>query len=1018
MNLPCSSCKRSAGLGRLPKLFLLVSAALLASTFAGLAQGAWTPVTRLSPGPVELMLLLSDGTVMAANQGAGIGKAWYKLTPDSHGSYTNGTWTTLASMHDTRLYYSSQVLRDGRVFVAGGEYGTGGDNAEVYNPLSNTWTALPSTGATYYDEVSEILPNGNVLMAPVFPTTSGGTLIFLAASNTFTNGPKLFRGSYQDEASWVKLPDDSILTIDPFGKNSERYIPSLNKWVNDAVVPVDMYDPFGGELGAAFLLPNGKAFYLGGTGHTAIYTPSGTTNAGTWAAGPDIPGGMATPDAPAAMMVNGHILCAVSAPIYQDENGDNVFPSPTSFVEYDPVANAFIPVNGPTGPTDDISSFQATMLDLPDGTVLYSHFGRQLYVYRPSGAPLAKGKPVINSVTQNPDGSYHLTGTGLNGISEGAAYGDDIQMNSNYPLVRMTDTNGNVFYARTFNWSSTSVMTSNTVLTTEFTLPTNLVATVYSLVAVGNGFSSDPVPFSTTLTITAQPQGLTVNPGTNVTFSVTASGVVPLTYQWSLNASNILGATNSSLTLSNVQVSDAGSYSVLVSNNFGTVTSSNAALVVIQAPTITGQPKSLMLLAGQSATFNVAAASTLPISYQWRFNGADISGATNSAFSLPSIKDSDAGSYSVVLTNDLGGAVSSNALLTVLQIGLYGDNALGQTTPPPSPTNIISVAAGDWHSLGLRANGRVLAWGGDFVGQCDVPPNLSNAVAIAAGGYHSAAIHDSGEVVVWGANDYGQTNIPPHLGFIIGIGAGTWHNLVLRRDGTIAAWGDNEWGQTNLPPGLSNVIMVAAGGNHNLALKADGTVAAWGENTDAEGATAGQSVVPPFLSNVVAIAAGGYHSLALKSDGTIVAWGDDAQGQTDVPPGLTNVAAIAAGGAHSVALLKDGSAIAWGDNSYGQCNLPPSVSNAAGISAGAYHTLLLSSGTMPVPRLFAPGVAGHQFSALLQSSSRNHYVLSFKNALDDGAWTPLPAVPGNGALLLLSDPATNATQRFYRSQQY
>src|SRR5271165_2668576 len=102
-------------------LALAAGLAIFSFHRGALAQGTWTPLAQRPPGPVELMLLLSDGSVMAANQGNSIGKAWYRLTPDRHGSYVNGTWSTLASMHDTRLYYSSQVLRDGRVFVAGGE---------------------------------------------------------------------------------------------------------------------------------------------------------------------------------------------------------------------------------------------------------------------------------------------------------------------------------------------------------------------------------------------------------------------------------------------------------------------------------------------------------------------------------------------------------------------------------------------------------------------------------------------------------------------------------------------------------------------------------------------------------------------------------------------------------------------------------------------------------------------------------------------------------------------------------
>lgn len=493
------------------KIFFAQLYFVLATTLFG---GTWTPLANPAPGNVALMLLLPDGTVMAAEQpNSGIGKTWCKLTPDIHGSYVNGTWKTLSSMHCTRLWYSSDVLRDGRVFVAGAEYGTGTTNAEVYDPLANSWTEIPvpaglintnntinsdgSNSSGFEDSISKILPNGNVLISPVFPATNGYTVMFNPTSNTITNGPKLYRGKWQDEASWVKLSDDSILTIDPYGTNSERYIPSLNKWINDANVPVQMYDSVNDELGAALLLPNGKAFFIGGTGHTVIYTPSGNTSAGTWAKGPDLPADpngkqLVTIDAPAAMMVDGHILCAVST------NGD--YPTPTYFYyyEYEVGTNGqFVQETSPTGGyTDNISSYEALMLDLPDGTVLYSHFGTDLYVYKPSGSPLVAGKPSINSITANADGSYHLTGTLLNGISEGAAYGDDAQMNSNYPLVRLTNSVGNVYYERTYNWSSTSVMTGNEATTTEFTNSAGLPPGAYSLVVVANGIASDLVNFA------------------------------------------------------------------------------------------------------------------------------------------------------------------------------------------------------------------------------------------------------------------------------------------------------------------------------------------------------------------------------------------------------------------------------------------------------------------------------------------------------------------------------------------
>jgi hypothetical protein len=153
-------------------------------------------------------------------------------------------------------------------------------------------------------------------------------------------------------------------------------------------------------------------------------------------------------------------------------------------------------VNGPTGATDNTPSYNTIMLDLPDGTVLFSHGSSQLYVYQPAGAPLPFGKPAITGVTKNTNGSYHLVGTGLNGISEGAAYGDDNQMSTNRPIVRLIGQNGLTYYARTFNWSSTGVMTGNNSLTTEFTLPAGIPNGTYSVYAVANGIASDPVTLS------------------------------------------------------------------------------------------------------------------------------------------------------------------------------------------------------------------------------------------------------------------------------------------------------------------------------------------------------------------------------------------------------------------------------------------------------------------------------------------------------------------------------------------
>ncbi|BDI28857.1 hypothetical protein CCAX7_009080 [Capsulimonas corticalis] len=462
---------------------LAISALALCAPAA--QAGTWTAVANTAPNGVNLMLLLSDGTVMAQQGGAT--NVWYKLTPDIHGSYVNGTWSTLASMHDTRLYGSSGVMSDGRVFIAGGEYGSGGSTAEVYDPVANTWTMTPSSGQSFSDSVSTVLPNGNVLVGPVGPSVSGGTVIFSWVTNTWSAGPTYVRGGYQDEASWVKLPDSSVLTIDPFGQNSERYIPSQNRWVDDSVVPVAMYDTTLSEIGAAVLLPTGKAFFLGDTGHTALYTPTGNTNPGSWAAGPDIPNGLGTADAPAAMMVNGSVLCAVGPKA--------TYNGPTTLCEYNPYTNAFTVIGGPTGATDNVAPYGVRMLDLPDGSVLYANGGSRLYTYRPSDPQIASARPTVTNVAHNVDGSYQLTGTLLTGISEGAEYGDDAQMASNYPIVRLTASNGNVYYARTYRWNDTGVMKTGVNQTTQFSVPGSVPAGSYSLQIVTNGIASDPIPF-------------------------------------------------------------------------------------------------------------------------------------------------------------------------------------------------------------------------------------------------------------------------------------------------------------------------------------------------------------------------------------------------------------------------------------------------------------------------------------------------------------------------------------------
>ncbi len=482
---------------------MLVAAAFAVFALMPLARaGSWSAVGSTAPGSVQLMILLTDGTVMCCDGGNG---NWWKLTPDTSGNYANGSWSTLASMHYTRRYFSSQVLQNGKVMVAGGEYGTGGATSEIYDPVANTWTtvSVPSgllyTGSSgdaensaFRDSESILIANGTMMVAPVFPYNANQTVIYDPVANTWSGGAYYLRS--QNEACWAKLPDDSILTIDKNSTQSERYIPSSNTWINDNTVSANLYGA-GAEIGPGLLCSDGRVFYLGGNNNTAFYTPSGSTSMGSWAPGPGFPNSQGCPDAPAAMLPSGNIFFTSSAL----GNANNAFPTNVSFYEFNPSSSTYTRQNSPTGGLthNNIATYNTALLVLPSGNVLYSSESSQVYVYNPGESALASGKPTISRVSWNTDGSVHVVGTLLNGISAGSAYGDDEQNDSNYPLLRFTDGSGNVTYGRSYNWSSTSVKTGGRVLTTEASLPSGVFnyPGTYSLQVVANGNASDAVTF-------------------------------------------------------------------------------------------------------------------------------------------------------------------------------------------------------------------------------------------------------------------------------------------------------------------------------------------------------------------------------------------------------------------------------------------------------------------------------------------------------------------------------------------
>jgi alpha-tubulin suppressor-like RCC1 family protein len=321
-------------------------------------------------------------------------------------------------------------------------------------------------------------------------------------------------------------------------------------------------------------------------------------------------------------------------------------------------------------------------------------------------------------------------------------------------------------------------------------------------------------------------------------------------------------------------------------------------------------------------------------------------------------------------------------------------------------SSVKSISAGAYHSIALKNDGTVWAWGENLYGELGngtttnsfLPvqvKDLTDVKSISAGAYHSIALKNDGTVWTWGYNCYGQlgnnsttnSSSPVQVqgvnGTVTSISAGTCFSLISKSDGTVWAWGYNYYGQlgngsttdSSLPvqvSGLTGIGLVSAGGSLSLALKSDKTaIYAWGYNKHGElgnGSTSNSSlpVQVQGINDIKSISTGGDHSLALKSDGTLWAWGYNCYGQLgnnstsnssypiQVLGLIGTISSISTGAFHSQVIINDGTVWAWGENLFGELgnistlnsSQPVQVLNLSGIgsiSAGAFHSLVLKS---------------------------------------------------------------------------
>ena len=483
-------------------------------------SGTWTAVATAPVSGLCSPLLLTDGSVIFANCDT---PDWYRLTPDSGGSYVTGTWSQIASLpviggvQYAPQYHASAVLPDGRVIIMGGEYN--GGNTEVwtnlgaiYDPLANQWSAVTAPVGSGWSQIGDaqsvVLTNGTFMLGACCADPAADAVLNAANLNWVATGAPNAGFNYQDEQGYTLLPNGNVLTIDIWtnyasggnATNAEQYDPATGIWSSAGNTPVSLPDPYACgnfEIGPAVLRPDGTVVAFGGNtgcvaGATADPTAIYASASGTWSLGPDVPsvcglGRTAScdlADAPAALLPNGNILFAASSGYGK---------VPTRFFEFTR-SDAINQVADPIYNANRSGAYYYNFLVLPSGQILLTDFSDTAEVYTPTGGPNAAWAPVISSspATIAPGGWYALSGTQFNGLSQGAAYGDDAQMATNYPIVRITNAaTGHVFFARTSGLSTMSVA-PGTEVTVNFAVPATIETGSSELVVVANGIPSHP----------------------------------------------------------------------------------------------------------------------------------------------------------------------------------------------------------------------------------------------------------------------------------------------------------------------------------------------------------------------------------------------------------------------------------------------------------------------------------------------------------------------------------------------
>jgi cytochrome c oxidase assembly protein Cox11 len=492
--------------------------------------------------------------------------------------------------------------------------------------------------------------------------------------------------------------------------------------------------------------------------------------------------------------------------------------------------------------------------------------------------------------------------------------------------------------------------------------------------------------------ITTQPTNQTVLAATNVSFTVTATGIPTPACQWQFSGTNLAGATSTTLQLNNVQPSQAGNYRAVLTNVAGSVTSSVAQLTVDVPPSITTQPTNQTVISGSNVSFIVTATGIPTPACQWQFSGTNLSGATSTTLQLNNVQPSQAGNYRAVLTNAAGSVTSGVAQLTVDVPPSITAQPTNQTVITGSNVSFIVTATGiptpacQWQFSGTNLPGATLT-----------ALQLNNVQPSQAGAYLAILTNAAGSIT--SAVAQLTVDVPPSITSqptnrtVI---AGSNVSFIVIASGIPTPSCQWQFSGTNLPGAtstalqLNNVQPSQAGAYLAILTNVAGSVTSSVANLTV--------LVPPSITGQptnVTVVTGNNVTFQIRATGS-------------APLGYTwtfNGATVAGGNSNSLVLLNVQLSQA---GAYAAV-----VSNAAGsVTSSAAILRILDS-----PTLAGISRSGNLVSVWFPSIAGLNYTLESKDSLDAPNWTSiLPSVQGNGSTLFLQDTNAILPSRFYRAR--